>query len=1053
MHSKTVMRRSRRAFRNQLILLVGLLYIWVLPGWAQTVVTGSARSVDGETLSGVTIQVKGTTVATTSSQDGTFRIAVPPGGTLIFSMVGYGHQEIPINNRSSITVTLHPESEVVEEVVVVGYNVVKKGDLTGAVSSIGEKELKAMPVKDALQAMQGKTAGVDVTSNQRPGTTGGIQIRGVRSITANQAPLYVVDGVTLWTGGIENINPSDIETIDVLKDASATAIYGSRGANGVVIVTTKKGAKGRISLNYAGTTTFEKLHDLTEYMSAGEWVDYARLAKINMGSYGGGNITEPSYASDFNTWGQRTPASWANIAKGWTQNNTVWDPSQVGNYDWASHGRENALSTEHTLSVSGGSDQSQGYGSFGYLKQDATQPGQLYERFSSKISFEVTPTEWFKMGTSINLTYSNQDYGYSFRKSVTGAGDYYNALRGMLAWTVPYDESGNYIRNPANGDVNIINPIRELAYNTNKRQTFAALGSFYGELNVGEIIKPLKGLRYRMQFGPEFKHYRLGMAAAAEGINGDGNNTADYEVERRLAWTLDNLLYYDRDFGTNHHLGITLLQSASAYNFENADLAGSNVFSASELWYNLGSGGLSGSFGTGLVETQMASYMARFNYSFKSRYMLTGSMRWDGASQLADGHKWSSFPSLALAWRIDQEHFMANASFVNNLKLRLGAGVTGNAGISAYATKGGLEQIFYNWNSDASSPGYVASDPAARNPKKMANPELGWEKTTQYNLGLDYGFFNNRISGAIDIYKTKTNDLLLDMGLPSVLGFSSTLANVGKTKGWGIDLQVNTVNIQKDNFQWSTTLTWSKDKNEIVELSNGRTEDIDNKWFVGQEISVPYDYVYDGIWKTAEAEEAAKYGRKPGQIRVRDISGPEGSPDGAINPGDDRAILGSYRPKWSGGISNTFQYKNFELSFFIFSRWAFTVDAEALTLDGRFQQRKVDYWIAGTNEDATYYSPGSNKEAADTYSSSMNYQDGSFIKLRNVSFGYNFSSSALSRMGVSNLKVYGQLMNPAMLYSKVDFLDTDLNNYDNNRVRPGSPTTIRGAVVGLTVGF
>ena len=1053
MHIEKMMKKKRMDLSNRCLLLICMICLWTFPTWAQTTVTGTVNDGTGNALPGVTVQLKGTTVATTTSDNGTFQINAPSTGTITFSMIGYGTQEVNINNRTSLFVILESESELVEEVVVVGYNVVKKSDLTGAVSSIGEKELKAMPVKDALQAMQGKVAGVDITSNQRPGTTGGIQIRGVRSITANQSPLYVVDGVTLWTGGIENINPSDIESIDVLKDASATAIYGSRGANGVVIVTTKRGTKGKMSLNYAGTTTFEKLHDVTEYMTAGEWIDYARLAKINMGSYGGGNVTEPSYDADFNTWGQRTPASWENIAKGWTQNNTVWDPTQVGSYDWASHGRENAISTEHTLSVSGGGEQTQGYGSFGYLKQDATQPGQLFERFSTKINLEASPTNWFKMGTSVNLSYSDQDYGYSFRKSVTGAGDYYNALRGMLAWTVPYDGNGDYIRNPANGDVNIINPIRELDYNTNQRQTFSAVGSFYGELNIGEIYAPLKGLRYRMQFGPEFKQYRLGMAAAAEGINGDGNNTANYDVERHLAWTLDNLVYYDRDFGQDHHLGLTFLQSSSSYNRENGSLFGSNVFSADELWYNIGSGGFLGSFGTGLVETQMESYMARANYSYQNRYLLTASMRWDGASQLAPGHKWSSFPSVALAWRIDQEQFMANAHFVNNLKLRLGAGVTGNAGIGAYATKGGLEQIFYNWSSDTSTPGYVASDPSARNPQKMANPGLGWERTTQYNLGVDYGFFNNRVSGAIDVYKTKTNDLLLAMNLPSILGFSSTMANVGKTKGWGIDFQINTANIQKENFQWSTSLTWSKDKNEIVELANGRTEDISNRWFVGEEISVPYDYVYDGIWKTSEAEEAAKFGRKPGQIRVKDLSGPDGAPDGVINPGDDRTILGSYRPKWSGGISNTFNYKNFELSFFIFSRWGFTVDAGALTLDGRYQQRKIDYWVAGVNEDAEYYAPGSNNEAADTYSSSMNYQDGSFIKLRNVSFGYNFPSSGLQRLGISNFKVYGQLMNPAMLYSKVDFLDTDLNNYDNNRVTPGSPTTIRGAVVGVAIGF
>ncbi|WP_437921073.1 SusC/RagA family TonB-linked outer membrane protein [Sphingobacterium sp. LRF_L2] len=1026
------------------LVFIGLFLLLAIPAWAQTNISGSVKDQEGNPLPGVTVSVKGTTIATTTDATGTFKVSAPGNGTLVFTMIGYTSQELAVANKTAVVVTLASESELVEEVVVVGYNVVKKSDVTGAVASIGTKELKAMPVKDALQAMQGKTAGVDITSNQRPGTTGSIKIRGVRSLNADQDPLYVVDGMILQTGGIENINPSDIESIDVLKDASATAVYGSRGANGVVLVTTKKGKAGRLTLNYAGTATMERMYDVTEYMDAAEWLDYARLAK--------NGTTTPDYASDYSRWGS-VAASWANIAKGWTEGNTKWDPSLVGNFDWADYGRQDALSTEHTLSIGGGNEKSQGYGSFGYLKQDATQPGQLYDRFNTKISFEASPTKWFKMGTAVNLAYSNQDYGYNFSKSVTGAGDYYSALRGMLPWTVPYDENGDYIRNPAAGDINIVNPINELDYNTNQRQTFVANGSFFGEFDLGEMYSPLKGLRYRIQFGPEFKHYRLGLANAAEGINGDGNNAVTYNTDRRLAWTLDNLIYYDRQFGMDHRLGLTLLQSASTYNQETSTMKGTDVASAEELWYNIKSGGFNGDYGTTLEERQMESYMVRGNYSFKDRYLLTAFIRWDASSVLAEGNKWASFPSISGAWRIDQESFMQNVNFVNNLKLRLGYGVVGNAAIDAYQTKGGLTQNFYNWSSTSSSSGYVASDPSASSPQKMANPGLTWERTTQYNIALDFGVLKNRVSGSFDLYKTKTKDLLMVMGLNPVTGYPSTWANVGKTEGWGIDFQLNTVNIQKENFQWLTSFTWSKDRSKIVALNNGRSEDLSNNWFVGQDISVAYDFVYDGIWKTSEAEEAAKYGRNPGQIRVKDLGGVDGAPDGAIDANYDKQIIGSYRPKWSGGISNTFTYKNFELSFFIFSRWKFLVNAGAATLDGRYMQRKLDYFIPGVNEDAEYYQPGSNGEAADTYSSSMNYQDGSFIKLRNVSFGYSFPSSKLERLGISNLKIYGQLMNPAMLYSKTDFLDTDLSTYNNNTTQPGSAITTRGAVLGLSIGF
>nr|WP_236689355.1 TonB-dependent receptor [Dysgonomonas macrotermitis] len=1017
-------------------------------------VKGTVVDEKGEAIIGASVSVKGTTTGTMTDLDGNFSIIVNNNDVLTISYVGYTEQSVSVAGKTNVRVVLAEDSQILEEFVVVGYGVQKKTDVTGAMARVGEKELTAMPVKDAVQAMQGKAAGVDITSNQRPGQTGEIRIRGVRSIGADQGPLYVVDGMVLQSGasgtgsgnnssGIDNLNPNDIESIDILKDASATAIYGSRGANGVVLVTTKRGKAGALSVNYSGTVTLEKLYNVSENMSAAEWLEYARIAKYNIGTYGSAT---PSYEADYALWGT-LGLSWENIAKGWTNNNTVWDPSKVGSYDWEKHGKRTGVSTEHTLSVSGGNEKAQGYASFGYLKQEGTQPGQDFTRYSGKVSFDASPTKWFKMGASINLAWSNQDYGYNFTKSETGAGDYYSALRGMLAWTVPYDENGNNIKYP-NGDMNIINPIDELKYTQNNRQTLNTFGNIYAQLDFGEMYSPLKGLKYRIQFGPEFKYYTTGTFNDEDGINGSGNNIASYNNYQTRAWTLDNLVYYDRNFGLDHKLGLTLMQSASKYHYEDATAKATDVATSEELWYNLGSGGSIGTFGSGLVERQLASYMIRANYGFRDKYLLTASVRWDGASQLADGNKWASFTSMALGWRIDQEKFMENVKAVSALKLRLGVGTTGNAAISAYATKGGLTQNYYNWGTTSSSSGYIPSDPTVKTPSKMPNPDLSWERTTQYNVGVDYGFLKNRINGSIDVYKSITNDLLLPMSIPSLVGYVSTYANVGKTEGWGIDLQINSTNIETKDFTWSTTLTWSKDRNKIKELANGRSEDIENNLFVGKEIGVYYDYVYDGIWKTSEAEEAAKYGRKPGQIRVKDLDG-----DGTIDANYDRKVVGSIRPDWSGGITNTFNYKNLELSFFIYSRWGFTVPNGALTLDGRYQMRKIDYWVAGTNENARYYSPGSNGEAADTYTSSMNYQDGSFIKMRNINIGYNFNQRQIKQLGIKNLKVYAQLMNPFTIYSKCDYLDTDLSNYDNNKTTVGSYTTTRALVFGLNIGF
>jgi TonB-linked SusC/RagA family outer membrane protein len=471
------------------------------------------------------------------------------------------------------------------------------------------------------------------------------------------------------------------------------------------------------------------------------------------------------------------------------------------------------------------------------------------------------------------------------------------------------------------------------------------------------------------------------------------------------------------------------------------------VVSASELWNNIASKDDLTSYGSDLKKKQMESYMARGNYSFKDKYLLTAAIRWDGSSVLS-GEKWAKFPSLAIGWRIEQESFMKNITWIDALKLRLGYGVTGNSAIDEYGTKGALTSLYYNWGTSASSLGYVASDPSQKTPAKMANPDLCWERTSQYNLGLDFTVLNGRVSGSIDAYKTHTDDLLMEMSISSLTGYTSTYANVGKTKGWGIDLQLNTINVKTNNFTWSTNITWSREENEIEELYNGRTSIINSSLWVGAGIDVYYDYIYDGIWKTSEATEALAYGRKPGNIKVRDLNG-----DGVIDANNDRDIVGNERPNWTGGMLNTFNYKNLELSFFIYSRFGSTFKNGALTLDGRYMQRKIDYWVAGTNEDAEYYAPGINGEAADLYSSSMNYQDGTFVKLRYINLGYNFNQKLLKKIGISSLKVYAQCLNPLMIYSKCDYLDTDLLNYDNNTKSTGSPTTTRSLVFGVNVVF
>ncbi|RRN77439.1 SusC/RagA family TonB-linked outer membrane protein, partial [Pseudoxanthomonas sp. SGD-10] len=690
--------------------------------------------------------------------NGNFRINATRGRTLVFSFLGFETQEIVVQNNT-INVSLNTTSSELETVVVVGYNTVKKSDLTGAVATVSSEQMIRMPVSNPLQALQGITPGVDITSNERPGEVGSVRIRGERSISAGNNPLYVVDGIPLSTGGIEFINPSDIESVNVLKDASATAIYGSRGANGVILITTKNGRAGGVNLNYNGRITVESMHDRVEMMNSAQYIEFRRDAYRRL-TTADRYPDVPTEAADQAIFGT-DPYAWANVQKGWV--NGVWDGTRVPTTDWTDFVLQTGVTQDHYLSASGGTDKIKSYGSFGYLDQEGTQLGQDYRRFSSKYSADIKATKWFSMGGSLNATYGIQNYGYA-TTNATGPGNLYFAAQGMLPFAVPYDESGQRIMLPG-GDINILNPIDEDKYNINERKVLRAFGSFFAEAQITE------GLRLRVNFGPEFYNNRNGRWMDENSINrGAGNvgstNYAQLNQTNRFAWTLDNLLYYDRTID-KHNFGLTLLQSTTSNKTETSTMTATDLPWNSQKWNQLNSVSELDGFGTNLIETQLLSYMGRVNYSFNDKYLLTASARWDGASQLAEGNKWDFFPSAAVAWRLDQEDFIKNQTWINQLKLRLGYGITGNAAIDPYATKGAIETLYYTWGNLVEA-GYVSSDASLANPISMANLGLGWEKTKQYNLGFDFGFWNDRLNGSIDLYSSTTDDILLRMAIPSV---------------------------------------------------------------------------------------------------------------------------------------------------------------------------------------------------------------------------------------------------------------------------------------------
>ncbi len=1033
---------KKKLLVNKLLLLLVLTFTFFAATAQNFTVNGKVTDASGKPLEGASVSEKGTKNSALTTPAGTFQLnASSAKAKLVISFVGHEEMEIAVNNQTQLIVALKPVNESLSDVVVVGYATVRKKDVTGSVSGINQTDIKSRPVTNALQAMQGKVAGVDITSNERPGQVGSINIRGVRSLTASNTPLFVVDGIPLSTGGIEYINPNDIEAIDILKDASATAIYGSRGANGVVIVSTKQGKVGKVQIGLNTSFTMENIVDRAPAMTAAEAIDFRRWAYHYSNPANIPRGDQPTIANDKNIFlATSDPAAWSNISKGWA--NGTWDGSKVLTTDWKDLVSQQGLTGDHTLSVSGGTNKIKAYASFGYLNNKGTSIGQKFTRYSGKASVDIQATNWFNMGINMNVTSSVQEFGQS--SGVIGAfvgspgTSIYESARRLYTYAVPYDSTGARVLYPG-GDVAFKNVVNEWNYSQDQRKTLRAFGSLYAQVNFGNISPALKGLKYRMNFGPDFSSYQNGIYIDALSSASSGTSSASLQKSGVFSYTIDNLLYYDKTIN-KHSFGVTLLQSATKYVADPVNtIVGTGVPLASQKWNTLNkdvipAANLSVNPVSSLIERQLLSYMARLNYAYNDKYLLTVSARQDGASQFAPGNKYSVFPSAAVAWRVSQENFMKGINWINDLKLRVGAGVTGNSAIDAYATKGAIRSLFYPFVGSV-TPGSL---PAGNFP----NQNLGWEKTTQYNLGVDFSLFKRRISGAVDVYTSDTKDLLMSRKLPTVTGFDSTYENIGQTANKGIDININTINITTKDFQWTTTLNASWQKDEIVSLANGKQNDINNLWFIGQPIGIIYGIQANGLWQKGDSAHFKLFNANgsafsPGNVKPIDQNG-----DNKIDANNDRIIVGYTRPRWIVGMTNSFVYKNFELSVFLYGRLNYMFNTGGEAMVARSSTRALNYYTEN-NTNAEYQKPIYSTGTGDLYSTSLGFQPASFIKVRNISASYNFTGKALKAMTMSSLRAYVQVANPGMLFSKIDFMDMDVSAMTSNR----------GITIGINAAF
>ncbi len=1047
--------------RCRSLLCISLFFLLPFSILAQSVtVTGRVTDSQKQPLASVTVLVKGTKVATTTDVGGQFTINTPSANsTLVFSYVGFVTLEMPLANRTTLEVALVAEEKVLTDAVVVGYGTRKKSDVTGALSRISENTLKERPSFNALQAMQGKAAGMNISSNIKPGETPSVRIRGNRSLTASNDPLYVVDGIPLVSAlgvtsfSINDINPNDISSVEILKDASATAIYGSRGANGVILITTKKGTKGKVSMNYSGTVSFDRYKSLTDWMDGGQWIDRWREGLINGRNYQATtntNLNQPAnqwYPDPFldrdkmglasdqyalrSVWNgyeweqygvkpKTRPTTAEEKAMGWPDNVPVYNSGNIRSYNWINDAVRTGITQNHQLSVSAGTDLSRLYMSLGYDNQEGVQRDQDFERFSINLNGDVNATKWLTLGVSVMSALSKQNFGISANSSNTGSKDLYSRATDQFPYAVPMDSSGKYIRNPG-GNLNLWNPLIDITQSINERISAAMLANVYTE------IKFTPWLKYRLNFGAQLRDFRTGAWTGPDATSHltARPNTAGQNRSQNFSWVAENLLFIDKTFD-KHAFNITLLQSSQKSKSESISTSVSGTTIPPSLWYDLASNtnGRPDSYGSSYTENTLASFMGRLNYTFDDKILLTASGRYDGSSVLAPENKWEFFPSFALAWKMQEEGFLKNVSWLNELKPRIGYGVTGNSAVNPYTTTGPLSRNPYIFGT-VPGIGYL--------PQLVQNPDLSWEKTAQLNVGLDFSFLNRRIAGSIEYYDAQTSDLILQRPLNPVTGYVTKYENVGKTSNQGIEITLSTVNITNKNFRWTTDLNFSRNREKIVETLNGKQDQLNQRWFIGQPLSVFYHYANDGIWQNTKADldEMAKFnanGHKfyPGTIKVKDING-----DYKINA-SDYVIRGSAVPKFEGGMTNTFYYKGFSLLVFIYARVGQTYfGGYPNSYGGTNPNGRVEYnmW-SWTNTNGRWPMPIIGAQV-DNYTPAMQFNDGSFVSVRNISLTYDMPKEIIKKASMKNLQLSVQVLNPFLFGGDIVKMGINPDDYTN----------------------
>jgi TonB-linked SusC/RagA family outer membrane protein len=993
-------------FQIKLYLVAFLLYAGNAAYAQSSTVKGQVKSETGEVLIGVMVKDASSTRGVMTDGNGNFSIQVSDlNTTLIFSYLGYNELREPVNGKTLLNITLRENRMMMDEVVVIGYGTTRKSDLTGSVSSIKAEALEKFPASNVTEMLRGQAAGIHVSSNNTtPGGASNILVRGVRSLSGGQGPLFLVDGMIV--PHINDLNSNDIASIEVLKDASSQAIYGSRASNGVILVTTKRGKEGKPSVDfstYVGYQNYDRNFDL---YSPQEFVDLRFWAKYNEGTSGVGTPDNPNYATVIDD---------AIMYDAYLNNKFV---------DWEKIALSNAPQQKHDVSLRGGSQNFKYAASLGVLDQKGVVGGSGYKRGNFRSNVDYSPTSWFDLG--VNLSFAKSEIN-----SVDGS---FNGILTMPSLAQAYDANGNLLRESAtSGDINPLWRVRE--YNAGQLDDYLILSS-----NL--TFKPFKDFSYSIRTNlrtnsRETGNYRTKLYPSSTGAGQITQFT-------RSSYLIENVINYKVPFANqDHKLQATLIQ---AFEEDLQKTVGMNfINSTTDMfdWNVVGDSEISGAIRS-INRTRSMSYAARLQYSLKDKYLLTASVRRDGASVFGASNKWANFPSVALAWRMDQESFLKDVSWLDQLKPRVSYGVVGTWAIPSYRTLG-LSTSYEYLFADQLNIGYLPSN-------QLINKDLKWETTHSLNYGLDFGIFKNRINGTIEYYNTRTKDLLIQRSVPSITGYSTMWDNLGETKSSGFEFTLNGNVVQKKDFDWNAGITFSTQRNRIVKIDgrldeNGKPiNDLSNNWFIGSPVDVAYNYVFGGIWQTGETAQPNQYlpgdaQPKPGDIKITDYNG-----DGVITT-DDRKVF-NLMPDWYATFNTAFRYKYFDAQLEFYTVQGIHKNNPYLygfneggSLNGKKNGIKVDYW---TESNPSNTAPRPQFTASVPYMGIIGMQDAAYIRLRTATLGFTLPQKWASKIHASRARIYVTGTNI--------FTSTDYQSYSPER-EPGSYPEPKITTFGANISF